>query len=421
MPLQDFTPELRTRLSRVEKTVGWFVGLAMIVLLTGLGFYIYATAKDRGWFVTKINYSTSLDDFTGFKIGNPVKLMGFDVGEITRFDLQSPDKPHGISIFFSVRDPYYKYIWYDSHIRVISDLLGNRFLEITKGEIGAPSVTNLDGKLLVLRKYIAFQKFKSITNEMLADITHKDESRDTLLNAATNQLIELIKEHPSDYYTNAFTAGFTKPPNPDPHIPYGARNYFYLSALDTPAIQDRLNAVANMVQVALPNILLLTNQLAAVLSNANNAVAHLDAAIAKTDPILTNVAVMTGNLREPNGSLGNWLIPTNLTTQLHDTLQAATATLNSAHTTMDDTDTNITKLATDLDRTLDHLADLTSNLAWQVQVNTNMLTEISTTIVHTDDLIQGLKREWFLRGAFKKKAAQPAHANAVPKSQFPRP
>jgi hypothetical protein len=57
---------------------------------------------------------------------------------------------------------------------------------------------------------------------------------------------------------------------------------------------------------------------------------------------------------------------------------------------------------------LQHLSDLTSNLAWQVSVNTNLVSEISTTIVHTDDLIQGLKREWFLRGAFKKKHSPPA-------------
>jgi ABC-type transporter Mla subunit MlaD len=108
-------------------------------------------------------------------------------------------------------------------------------------------------------------------------------------------------------------------------------------------------------------------------------------------------------LRDPNGSLGNWLIPTTLAAQLNQTLQSARETLGAARGTLDTTDTNLTKVATDLDETLQHLSDLTSNLAWQVQLNTNLVSEISTTIVHTDDLIQGLKREWFLRGAFKKK------------------
>ena len=76
----------------------------------------------------------------------------------------------------------------------------------------------------------------------------------------------------------------------------------------------------------------MTNQLAAVLSNANSAVSRLNMALAKADPILTNVAIITGNLRDPNGSLGNWLIPTNLAAQLHETLHSATVALNTAHT-----------------------------------------------------------------------------------------
>ena len=421
MPLQDFTPELRTRLNRVEKMVGWFVGIAMIILLAGFGFYIYNTAKNRGWFLTKINYSTALNDFTGFKEGDPVRLMGFDVGNITQWGLQSPDKPHGITVFFQIREPYYKYIWYDSHIRVMSDLLGNRFLEITKGEVGPPTViTNEKGDLLVLRKFLALQKFKSITNDLKATLTNAHIANDAFMLEATNQLTEVVTNHLDDFYTNVAAAKFTETPNPDPTIPYKDRNYYYIAAQDTPSIQDRLGGVANMIETAMPNILALTNQLAAVLSNANRSVVRLDTTMARIDPILTNVDVITGNLREPNGSLGNWIIPTNLVAQLHATLHSATETLDSAHVTLDTADTNVTKIATDLDKTLLHLADITSNLAWEVRVNTNMLTDISTTIVHTDDLIQGLKREWFLRSAFKKKPEKKP-ATSTTKPAFPRP
>src|SRR5580658_8903805 len=121
MALQDLTPQLRTRLSRVERTVGWFVALATIILIAGLGCYIYVTAMSRGWFVTKINYATALNDAAGIKRGDPIKLMGFDVGEITQFNLNSPDKKNGITIFFSIKEPFYDYIWYDSRVRVVSD------------------------------------------------------------------------------------------------------------------------------------------------------------------------------------------------------------------------------------------------------------------------------------------------------------
>ena len=35
MALQDLTPQLRTRLSRMERAVGWFVALAMALLAFG--------------------------------------------------------------------------------------------------------------------------------------------------------------------------------------------------------------------------------------------------------------------------------------------------------------------------------------------------------------------------------------------------
>ena len=49
MALQDLTPQLRTRLSRVERAVGWFVFLATLLLLFGFGYYLKHTAERRGW------------------------------------------------------------------------------------------------------------------------------------------------------------------------------------------------------------------------------------------------------------------------------------------------------------------------------------------------------------------------------------
>jgi hypothetical protein len=415
MPLQDLTPQLRTRLNRVERVVGWFVALATIILVAGLACYIYVTAQSRGWFVTKINYATGLNDAAGFKVGDPVKLMGLPVGEITQIVLRSPEMSHGLTIFFSVREPFYTYIWYDSKVRVMSDLLGNRYLEVTKGEDGAASVfTNrATGELLVLNRYLAWKKYTSLTNELETNPTNKTLSDDAIRDEADNQLRDVITNQISVYYTNAFKAKYDKPANLN--LSPEARNYFWIPALDEPALEDRLTAVAHEVEAALPNILGMTNQLAAILSNANNSVSRVDSMLAKADPILTNLTDITGNLRDPNGSLGNWLIPTNVAAQLHETLESATAALQSAHSTLDNTDTNVNMLALDLDKTLQHLSDLTSNLAWQVQVNTNLISEISTTIVHTDGLVQGLKHHWLLRSAFKTKPVKPPKKADSPK------
>src|SRR5690242_15221106 len=134
MPLQDLTPQLRTRLSRVERAVGWFISIAVIALLAAMGYYIYHRAEVKGWFLTKVNYQTSLNNAAGLKVGDPVKLMGFNVGEITHIEANAPDQYYGVTIDFRVKDPYYGYIWLDSKVRVApSDFLGNRYLEVLKG------------------------------------------------------------------------------------------------------------------------------------------------------------------------------------------------------------------------------------------------------------------------------------------------
>src|SRR5215831_17231139 len=138
MALQDLTPQLRTRLSRMERAVGWFVLLATLLLMFGFVFYIYKTAERKGWFTPKFKYQTGLNDASGLKVGDPVKLMGFNVGQITAVIPNAPEEFYGVTIRFDVLKPHYGYIWDDSKVVVISDLLGNRFLQITKGVAGIP-------------------------------------------------------------------------------------------------------------------------------------------------------------------------------------------------------------------------------------------------------------------------------------------
>ena len=76
-----------------------------------------------------------------------------------------------------------------------------------------------------------------------------------------------------------------------------------------------------------------------------------------------------------------------------------------------DTDTNLNTLVLSLGESLDHLAGITSNLNAQVKASPNLIRGVSKTISDTDDFIQGLKRHWLLRSAFKK----PAGTNNVTK------
>ncbi len=54
-----------------------------------------------------------------------------------------------------------------------------------------------------------------------------------------------------------------------------------------------------------------------------------------------------------------------------------------------------------------NLVDITSNLNLQVQSNDRILSEISDLVITTDEVLQGLKRHWLLKGAFPAPTSQP--------------
>src|SRR5208283_3055863 len=111
MALQDLTPQLRTRLNKMERAVGWFVFLATVLLLFGFGYYIYHTAERKGWFVIKAPFHTYVQSSVGLNVGDPVYMMGLPVGEITRVFPMKPYEPHNVEVDFEIREPFFRYLW----------------------------------------------------------------------------------------------------------------------------------------------------------------------------------------------------------------------------------------------------------------------------------------------------------------------
>jgi ABC-type transporter Mla subunit MlaD len=139
----------------------------------------------------------------------------------------------------------------------------------------------------------------------------------------------------------------------------------------------------------LPNILNLTNKLAAVLDNSTLLTSNLNSVAVNVQPVLAEVRRITAQLNGP-GTLGEWLIPTNL----NRSLQSSIATV----------DTNLPALFAEITASLENLSAITSNLNAQVQANPHVVSNLSKTITDADDMVQGLKRHWLLRSAFKTNA-----------------
>jgi hypothetical protein len=392
--------------------VGWFVFLATALLLFGFGYYLYHTAERKGWFKIKAPFLTYVQSASGLSVGDPVYMMGFPVGEITSVAPQKPYEKHNVKVEFEIREPFFRYIWTGgSYVKInAAGFLNQRQLEVTRATNGYAIVVTQpvyvktvdELKQLVTEQpdqwQLSQEVFDANSNLIFGAYTTLDESNLQVLagmRLESNSLYAYNNQEKDKHFIVASWDGryhhykIFKPGD----------DTAWLRAVESPPVSDQLQGMVTQIQQALPIVLALTNKLAAVLDNAANATSNLNTTIVEAQPVMTNLAIMSAQLREPGG-LGVWALGTNGNQQLQGALTNANALLA-------DTDTNLTTI-------LVQLAGITSNLNAQVQANTNMLGVISKTVGDADDFVQGLKHHWLLRSAFKKK-----NTNAPPPDLSP--
>lgn len=417
MALQDLTPQLRTRLSRMERTVGWFVFLATALLLFGFGYYIYHTAERKGWFKIKAPFFTFVQSSAGLSVGDPVVMMGFAVGNITSVEPQKPYEKNNVRVQFEIVEPYFRYLWTGgSYVKVnAAGFLNQRQLEVTRATNGYALVvtqpvtlftnlTELEGKVAAnpgkwqlaqdvfgAQSNLAFSAYTTLTVSNLPAIAAlTPDSLYAYNNSVNHNRIAASWDGRSNHY-KIFKPG---------------DDSAWMRAVEAAPIADQLQAMVSQVQSALPGILSLTNKVSTVLENAASATSNLNVTLLSANntlvtaqPSVTNLGIITAQLREPGGP-AVWALGTNGS----DQIQGALTNVNSL---LANTDANLAAV-------LIQLGNITSNLNAQVEANTNLVGGISKTITDADDLVQGLKRHWLLRSAFKVK-----DTNAPPTKVMP--
>ncbi|MBM3876660.1 MAG: MCE family protein [Verrucomicrobia bacterium] len=477
--MQDLTPQLRTRLGRVERAVGFFVGLATLLLLAGFSYYVYHTAARKGWFDTKVSYYTYLRSGAGLKVGDTVKMMGFEVGEITRIAPEKPEAGWNVYVEFTVRGENIGYVWTEGTVAVVgsSGVFGSRYIELTKGTNGFSMFVfhnATEVPLNVLRSKPG--QYVYATNYFAGERALAEAAN----NVETNSLAALEaagvgKASVFDRYARAesrpkyawFDARFFNAGYYNYYVPVTGRgkteSKVFIFAREPVVLAEAIEDVTKRVKDALPVMLALTNQIAGILDTSHTMLSNVNTFIttarplvnqasnllADAQPAVRNVGRITGNLTNAQGSLGEWLITQDLNRQIETTLATARATLASvtnslgtltvtttntmttiagsatntmakvdatlgdARGLMKTADTNLAAIVLELSKSLDSLAGITANLHRQVDANTNIVKSISDTIMHTDELLQGLKRHWLLRSAFR--------TNTPPKASSPPP
>jgi ABC-type transporter Mla subunit MlaD len=358
MALQDLTPQLRTRLGRVERLVGLFLLATILLAVVALGFYIRHIAKARGWFTVKVPYYTMIGDATGLRVGSPVLMKGFVVGEITRVDTTDWSPWHiennfNVFVGFIVRHPYHGYIWTDSKVKLgAGSFLGDRSLEIIRGSTGFKTVIADPGQpALILTEKYAWKPAETKTN----------------------------------YLTEA-----------------EAPNGYYLTADEEQPLPVRLTEIANQVNDALPGVFAMTNQVNIALGNLTNITAQLAGTMPKVDGAIADARLLIGDLRpalQKPGGLGELVLPTNLNTQI----TLLVSNLNPGSGPLAITLSNVNQRLSDIGLTL-------TNVNHQLGLNTNLLADANKLTRDVGSLASSietlLRKHWIFRSAFKTNEAK---------------
>jgi len=368
MALQDLTPELRTRMGRVERLVGLFIFLAALLMGVGFVYYLRETGKERGWFVNKVPYYCFTKEATGLKPGDPVRLLGRVIGRIVQVETNPLDpwfteNNYNVTVKFEVREPHFGYILTDSKVRVISsDFFGARYLEVTPGDPNVGLITVGEERRWEDR---TVRSDDPKTNEMV--------------------LLRTVKKNKKGVWLQ----------NVD----------------EAPALAERAEQIVRLLAEALPSI---TNQLGQVLTQATAAAGSANQTLVDLKPALVHLETVTGRLASEDGAIGRMVLTTNLQNQVGGALVSMESTLTNTTALIRTSEIQLQDLTRRIALTLDNVAMVTSNLSAQVNANSLMLGEVSSLVVNADDMVQGLKRHWLLRSAFGAGSNAPVESVVLP-------
>jgi phospholipid/cholesterol/gamma-HCH transport system substrate-binding protein len=129
------------------KKVRWSqlkVGILGLVSFLVLAVLIFLLTSSRGLFQKKALLRTFMDDASGIAVGTPVRLNGITIGSLDQVRLtNSADPNRTVEFDMDVEERYLRDIPIDSVAGVgAANLLGDKFINITKGRDTAHTVQN---------------------------------------------------------------------------------------------------------------------------------------------------------------------------------------------------------------------------------------------------------------------------------------
>lgn len=125
---------MKVKFNRFEKVAGLFVGLAVL----GFVFATLGVAIKKGWFSSKVDFSTTMTTADGIHPGTLVQISGLRAGAVDDVELISATE---VKVRFHVLDKFEHQIRQDSVVQVFRPfIIGEKVLEVTVGEKDQPQM-----------------------------------------------------------------------------------------------------------------------------------------------------------------------------------------------------------------------------------------------------------------------------------------
>lgn len=119
---------MKIKFNKFERVAGLFV----LVALLGSMAVTIAVAVKKGWFSSKVNYTTVLTSAEGLHSGTPIHVAGLRAGSVQDVELISAQE---VKVSFEVLEKFKTNIRQDSELRVVRPfIIGEKVLEITVGD-----------------------------------------------------------------------------------------------------------------------------------------------------------------------------------------------------------------------------------------------------------------------------------------------
>jgi phospholipid/cholesterol/gamma-HCH transport system substrate-binding protein len=135
----------RKQLTWTELRVGVFVLVGLFILTAGI-FYV---TGGGGFLSPKYRLKTFLPEVSSLATGAPVRLDGVDIGNVESIRIsegpggKTPVNGRNIEVIMRIDKRYQKYILTDSIASLVTEgLLGNRYVNITRGVTGTQVADN---------------------------------------------------------------------------------------------------------------------------------------------------------------------------------------------------------------------------------------------------------------------------------------